>query len=70
MKQWEITPGATYIGDGVYAHFDPNGSQVWAETIRANGRHEIAFGPEELKSLIEFAARCGLLPGASCPDPN
>lgn len=45
----------TYLGDGVYASFD--GYQIWLETEREEGTHQIALDVHTYKALVEYAAK-------------
>lgn len=48
-----------YIGDGVYVSFD--GFSICIETGRDNGLHYIHMERSELQSLVNYAAKCGLV---------
>ncbi len=51
--------GPQYIGDGVTAFHD--GYQIWLETPRENGVHQIALEPDVFVRLLEYARKFGIL---------
>ena len=54
MNQFTSIPkeNSTYLGDGVYGHFD--GVYFWLLTERFNGLHQIALDPQMISSLNQF----------------
>lgn len=45
----------TYLGDGLYAHFD--GYQFWLRAPREGGDHEVALEPPVFDALLKYRAQ-------------
>lgn len=45
----------TYLGDGLYAHFD--GYQFWLRAPREEGDHEVALEPPVFDELLKYRAQ-------------
>lgn len=45
----------TYLGDGLYAHFD--GYHIRLRAPRENGDHEVALEPPVFDALLEYRER-------------
>ncbi len=45
----------TYLGDGLYAHFD--GYQFWLRAPRNEGDHEVALEPSVFDALVQYRQR-------------
>jgi hypothetical protein len=47
-----MTTRETYLGDGLYAHYD--GFTIWLRAPRENGDHVVALEPSVYAALLKF----------------